>query len=248
MEYLLEGIQRALILLFSFDPYVMSTAKVQLMVSGTAVALAALAAVPMAVVFCFRDFPLKSFLLTLINTGMGLPPVVVGLVVFVFFMRRGPLGFLELIYTREIMVIAQFILAFPIILSVSISAINSVPISVRETAITLGAGRKDVMLLVLREAGFGIVTGVLAGAGRVFAEVGAILTVGGNIAYSVATEQGVVTLSKTRTLSTAIPLETSKGDISNAIAFGLILLFITFMLNLLTGYLRRRYGIGAPQA
>ncbi|NOZ82600.1 MAG: ABC transporter permease subunit [Euryarchaeota archaeon] len=248
MEYLLEGIQRALILLFSFDPYVMSTAKVQLMVSSTAVILATLAALPLAVVFCFRDFPLKSFLLTLINTGMGLPPVVVGLVVFVFFMRKGPLGFLELIYTKEIMVIAQFILAFPIILSVSISAINSVPLSIRETAVTLGAGGRDVMLLVLREAAFGIITGILAGAGRVFAEVGAILTVGGNIAYSVATEQGVVTLSKTRTLSTAIPLETSKGDISNAIAFGLILLLITFMLNLLTNYLRRRYRIGAAQA
>ncbi len=248
MEYLLEGIQRALLLLLSFDPYVVSTAKVQLMVSTSAVVLAAAAAIPLAVAFCFREFPLKGFLLTLINTGMGLPPVVVGLVVFVFFMSKGPLGFLGLIYTKEIMVIAQFILAFPIILSVSISAINAVPVSIRETALTLGAGRREVMMLVLREAAFGIITGVLAGAGRVFAEVGAILTVGGNIAYSVATEQGVVTLSKTRTLSTAIPLETSKGDISSAIAFGLILLLITFILNLLTNYLRRRYAGGAAQA
>ena len=245
MEYLLEGVVRAVTLIATLDPYVISVAKVQILVSTSAVLLASAAAVPLAVLFCFRNFPLKNFLLTLINTGMGLPPVVVGLVVFVFFMRRGPLGFLDLIYTKEIMVIAQFILAFPIILGVSIAAINAVPKSIRETAYTLGARDREVALLVIKEAAFGIITGILAGAGRVFAEVGAILTVGGNIAYDIATPEGIVHVSKTRTLSTAIPLETSQGDIAAAIAFGLILLAITFILNLLVSFLRRRAGVEA---
>ncbi len=243
MEYLVEGVLRAVKLLITMDPYVISVAKVQVLVSTSAVLLASATAVPLAVLFCFRSFPLKNFLLTLINTGMGLPPVVVGLVVFVIFMRRGPLGFLDLIYTREIMVVAQFLLAFPIILGVSIAAINAVPESIRETAYTLGARDREVALLVVREAAFGIITGILAGAGRVFAEVGAILTVGGNIAYDMVTPEGIIQVSKTRTLSTAIPLETSQGDIAAAIAFGLILLAITFILNLLVSVLRRRAGV-----
>jgi len=243
MEYLIEGVIKALELIASFDPYVLSVAKVQVLVSASAVVLAALAAVPLAVLFCFKSFPLKSFLLTLVNWGMGLPPVVVGLVVFVVFMRQGLVGFLDLIYTREIMVIAQFILAFPIILGVSIAAIKAVPREILETAHTLGATEAQKALTVVREASFGIVTGILGGAGRVFAEVGAILTVGGNIAYPLATPEGIVQVSETRTLTTAIPLETSKGDISTAIAFGIILLAITFVLNLMVSLMRRRAGV-----
>ncbi len=243
MGYLIEGILQAVTLIVTLDPYVISVAKVQIMVSTSAVVLASATAVPLAVLFSFRKFPLKNLLLTLINTGMGLPPVVVGLVVFVFFMRSGPLGFLDLIYTKEIMVIAQYILAFPIILGVSIAAINAVSRGIRDTAYTLGARDREVALMVVRESAFGILTGILAGAGRVFAEVGAILTVGGNIAYDIATPGGIIHVSKTRTLSTAVPLETSQGDIAAAIAFGLILLGITFAINIPAGFLRGRASI-----
>jgi len=240
MEYLIEGIVQAVKLIAGLDPYVISVVKVQLQVSLSAVLLAGATAVPLAILFSFKNFPGKSFLLAIINTSMGLPPVVVGLIVFVLFMHSSPLGFLNLLYTRKIMILAQYILAMPIILGVSIAAINSVPSEIRETAYTLGATDVQVAKVVLRESTFGILTAVVAGAGRVFAEVGAILTVGGNIAYTVVKNGEIIKISSTRTLSTAIPLETSQGDIASAIAFGIILLGISFALNLLMAQLQKR--------
>ncbi len=238
LDYLTEGIGQAVSLLISLDPYVMSVAEVQLIVSLSAVSLAALTSVPLAVVIAFREFPGKRILLGFINAGMGLPPVVVGLVVFVFFYRLGPLGFVEILYTKKAMIMAQYLLATPIILGVSIAVIKGVPKSIKDLAFTLGGTRKDVALAVLREARYGIATAILGGAGRVFAEVGAILTVGGNIAYALETPEGIVQVSKTRTLSTAIPIETSQGDIAAAISFGIILLGITLLLNLAVSYLQ----------
>ncbi len=240
VEYLTAGLEQAVSLLLSFDPYVMSVTKVQILVSLTAVALAAMTAVPLAVLLVFKDFPGKRMLLGFINAGMGLPPVVVGLVVFIFFYRLGPLGFMEILYTKKAMILAQYLLATPIILGVSIAVIKGVPESIKELAFTLGGTRRDVAVAVLREARYGIVTAILGGAGRVFAEVGAILTVGGNIAYALETPQGIVQISKTRTLSTAIPIETSQGDVTAAISFGLILLGITLSLNLAVSYLQGR--------
>lgn len=240
VEYLTAGLEQAVSLLLSFDPYVMSVTKVQILVSLTAVALAAMTAVPLAVLLVFKDFPGKRMLLGFINAGMGLPPVVVGLVVFIFFYRLGPLGFMEILYTKKAMILAQYLLATPIILGVSIAVIKGVPESIKELAFTLGGTRRDVAVAVLREARYGIVTAILGGAGRVFAEVGAILTVGGNIAYALETPQGIVQISKTRTLSTAIPIETSQGDVAAAISFGLILLGITLSLNLAVSYLQGR--------
>jgi tungstate transport system permease protein len=247
LEYLTAGVERAVSLLLSLDPYVMSVAEVQLIVSVTAVVLAAFTAVPLAVVIAFKEFPGKRLLLGFINAGMGLPPVVVGLVVFVFFYRLGPLGFVELLYTKKAMILAQYLLATPIILGVSIAVIKGVPRSIKELAFTLGGTRKDVALAVLREARYGIATAILGGAGRVFAEVGAILTVGGNIAYALETPEGIVQISKTRTLSTAIPIETSQGDIAAAISFGIILLGITLLLNLAVSYLQSRAEKGRAQ-
>ncbi len=240
MDYLIEGILRAITLIITLDPYVINVAKVQILVSSSAVVLASATAVPLAVLISFKKFPLRGFILTAINTAMGFPPVVVGLLVFIFFMRNGPLGFLNLLYTKEIMIFAQYILATPIILGVSIAAINAVPREIRETAYTLGARDTQIALLVLKESAYGILTGIVAGAGRVFAEVGAILTVGGNIAYDIMKNGEIIRVSKTRTLSTAIPLETSQGDIASAIAFGLILLSISFILNIIMFQLQKR--------
>jgi tungstate transport system permease protein len=247
IEYLTAGVERAASLLLTLDPYVISVTEVQLLVSITAVALAALTAVPLAVLIVFREFPGKRLVLAVINAGMGLPPVVVGLVVFILFYRLGPLGFTEILYTKKAMILAQYLLATPIILGISIAVIKGVPKSIKELAFTLGGARKDVALAVIREARYGIATAVLGGAGRVFAEVGAILTVGGNIAYALKTSQGVVQVSKTRTLSTAIPIETSQGDIAAAISFGIILLGITLALNLAVSYLQGRAEIRRNQ-
>jgi tungstate transport system permease protein len=241
LEYLFAGIERAIYLIATLDPYVISVTKVQLMVSLSAVALSALTAVPLAVLFTFKEFPGKRLLNSLINAGMGLPPVVVGLIVFIFFYRLGPMGFIDILYTKKAMILAQYLLATPIILGVSIAVIKGVPKSIRECAYTLGGTGRDVALAVLREARFGIVTAVLAGAGRVFAEVGAILTVGGNIAFALETPEGIVQVSKTRTLSTAIPIETSQGDVAAAISFGIILLSITLALNLIAGYVQSKH-------
>ena len=164
---------------------------------------------------------------------MGLPPVVVGLFIFLILIRSGPLGFLDLLHTPAAMVLAQFLLATPIITSLCIAALSSVGAPVRETALTLGATKKDMALLVVSEAKFGITTAILAGFGRAIAEVGAILIAGGNIVYWSGE-------SYTRTLSTAIVVEADRGDVAAAIAFGIILISIAFVVNLALNILKRR--------
>jgi tungstate transport system permease protein len=238
MEFLLGGFSRAVELILSGDPYVMSVTAVSLKISGTAVALSTLASIPLALLISIARFRGKGSLLTLINTAMGLPPVVVGLVVFLMLVPAGPLGLLQLIFTPAAMIIAQFILVTPIITGVSISAINAVGKAVRDTAFTLGGTKKDVAIVVLKEARFGIVIAVLAGFGRAIAEVGAILIAGGNVAFWDSTTDSYI--SYTRTLTTAITLETSKGDISTSIALGIIVLTITLFVNLLANRVQKR--------
>ncbi|GBE54076.1 MAG TPA: ABC transporter permease subunit [Euryarchaeota archaeon] len=240
MDYLIDGIIQAIKLIITLNPYVVTVTVVQVLVSTSAVIFASITAIPLAVLLSFKRFPFRDFILTAINTAMGLPPVVVGLFVFVFFMSNGPLGFLDILYTKQIMIFAQYILATPIILGVSIAAINAVPKEIKETAYSLGAGDLQVAVIVLKESTYGILTGVVAGAGRVFAEVGAILTVGGNIEYNILQHGEIITVSKTRTLSTAIPLATSQGDIPSAIAFGLILLLLSLILNIIMYQLQKR--------
>lgn len=231
-EFLYQGFIRAVEMILVLDPYVVSVTKVQLKVTGSAVLLSVLFGIPLAAVISFREFPGKRILLTLIDTCMGLPPVVVGLIVFIFFIRSGPLGFLGLFHTPTAMVIAQFTLATPIITGVAIAALSAVGKPIRDAAVSLGATQSDVVWLVIREAKFGILTAVLAGFGRAIAEVGAILIAGGNIVYWGGE-------SYTRTLSTAIVVEADRGDIAAAIAFGIILLTIAFAANLCLNLLKR---------
>lgn len=236
-EFLVDGFLRAIELILSGDPYVMSVTAVSLKISGTAVALSTLASIPVALAISTSSFRGKQPLLTLINTAMGLPPVVVGLVVFLMLVPAGPLGILQLIFTPTAMIIAQFILVFPIITGISIGAISAVGKAVRETAFTLGGTGKDVAIALLKEARFGIVIAVLAGFGRAIAEVGAILIAGGNIAFWDSATNSYT--SYTRTLTTAITLETSKGDVSTSIALGVIVLTIAFAVNLLANRVQR---------
>jgi tungstate transport system permease protein len=244
MEFLYEGIVTALKLIISLDPYVLSVTKVQLIVSGTAVILSAITAIPLAIMIAFTKFPGKSLSQSLITTGMGLPPVVVGLVVFLLLTRRGPLGFLDLIYTPTAMIIAQYVLATPIILGISLAALVEVPQSIIDTAQSLGGRRLDVIRIVLKEAKVGVITAILAGFGRAIAEVGAILTVGGNIVHIIQSHK----ISYTRTLTTAITVESRQGNIPEAIAFGIILISLAFIVNvILIQYVNRLSQLAKPK-
>lgn len=233
VEFIYTGLVRAVETILTLDPYVVSVTAVQLKVTGTAIFLSVLFSLPIAVLISVSDFRGKRILITLIDTLMGLPPVVAGLVVLLILIRSGPLGFLDLLHTPSAMILAQFLLATPIIISVSIAAIAAVGTPVRETALTLGATRKDIALLVISEAKFGMATAILAGFGRAIAEVGGILIAGGNIVYWTGE-------SYTRTLSTAIVVEAERGDIAAAMAFGIILLAIAFAANLALNVLKRR--------
>ncbi len=239
-EFLYQGIIRAFELIINLNPYILSITGVSIKVSGTATLLATLTAIPLAFVLTFINFRGKQAFITLVNTGMGLPPVFVGLFIFVMLVPMGPLGFLNKIFTPQAMVLAQYILVTPIITGISLAAIKAVPRPVIETVYTLGGSQKDAVIATLLEARFGIITAILAGLGRALAEVGAILIVGGNIAYSGSVGGMGEGLSYTRTLTTAITSETSKGDISTSIALGIILISLNLSVNLLANFFQRR--------
>ncbi len=239
-DFLFQGIIRAFELIFSLNPYILSITDVSIKVSGTATILATLTAIPLAFAITFLNFRGKQALITLINTGMGLPSVFVGLFVFVMFVPAGPLGLLNMIYTQKAMILAQYILITPVIAGISLAAIKAVPQPIIETVYTLGGSEKDAAFAILREAKFGIITAVLAGLGRALAEVGAILIVGGNIALTGSVGGIGEGLSETRTLTTAITSETSKGDISTSIALGIILISLVLSVNILANFFQRR--------
>ena len=220
MDYLAEGFLRAVRLILGFDRELAGIILLSLKVSGLALILATVAGLPMAVAIGFKKIPMKGFVVSLFNTFMGLPPVAVGLFVYLVLSRRGPLGFLGLLYTPSAMVIAQTILAFPIIVSLCHAALVSVDPVIRQAARALGATDRQAAIAVLKEARFGIMSGVIAALGRVMAEVGAILIVGGNIA------------GYTRVMTTAIAMETDKGDFELALALGIILVGISLLVNL----------------
>ncbi|MDD1744500.1 MAG: ABC transporter permease [Candidatus Methanoperedens sp.] len=240
VDFLVQGIIKAFELIFSLNPYIMSITGVSIRVSGTATILATLTAIPLAFAISFMQFRGKQALITLINTGLGLPSVFVGLFVFLMIVPIGPFGFLDMVYTQKAMILAQFILITPIITGISLAAIKAVPQSIIETVYTLGGNEKDVVIATLKEARFGIITAVLAGLGRGLAEVGAILIVGGNIARTGSVGGIGEGLSETRTLTTAITSETSKGDLSTSIALGIILISLVLSVNILANYFQRR--------
>ena len=204
--------------------YLRSIIRVSLTVSLTAVLLSTLLSLPVAFVVGFADFRGKRFLTAVINTGMGFPSVAVGLLVLMAISNDGPLGSLELVYTPEAMIISQCVLAAPVITGVALSAIESVDDAVRDAAYGVGGTRADVALITLKEARYGVVTGVLAGFGRAISEVGSVLIVGGNIAYADGT-------SKTRTITTAITFETRRGEFETALALGAVLIVLVLLVN-----------------
>lgn len=235
MGFMTEAFQQAWLLIVSGDPELLDIILLSLRVSGEALVLASVTGVPVGALVALRRFPGRGLVVGILNTFMGLPPVVVGLVLYLILSRSGPLGFMELLYTPSAMVIAQTVLAFPIVASLSHSAIVSVDPLIVQASRTLGAAPVQVSMTVIREARYGIVSGIIAGFGRVMAEVGAVLMVGGNIA------------GYTRVMTTTIALETDKGNFELAVALGLILLFLSLLVNIGLSLVRSR-GAGRVAA
>lgn len=188
-------------------------------VSGTATLLAMLLGVPAGYVLARRRFPGRTLLLSAVNTGMGMPPVVVGLIVWLLLVRSGPLGHLDLIYTTRAMVAAQLLIATPLVVGFTAASIQALPPRLPDLLITLGAGRLRMLWIISREARLGLLAAVMAGFGGVVSEVGASMMVGGNLRGS------------TRVLTTAIVTETSRGHTEQALALGAVLLALAFVAN-----------------
>lgn len=225
MELIIDGVLKALELLFNLDQEVISITMLTLQVSGLATLISVIIGVPLGVFFALADFPGRNIIVSLVNFGMGLPPVVVGLWVSIFLWRSGPLGFLGMMYTPGAIVLAQAIIASPIVTGFTIAAIGQLNPKIKLQILALGASRIQLLWLLIREARMGLLAAVIAGFGGVISEVGASMMVGGNISgYS-------------RVLTTATVMEVSKGNFDIAIAFSLILLMlayaITFSLTML---------------
>ncbi len=228
MDLLLEGIKKAFYLLFTLDPEVLQISFLSLRVSGTATFISLLIGVSIGTVVALTQFPGRKFVVSLINTGMGLPPVVVGLFVTIFLWRNGPLAFLELLYTPTAMIIAQVIIATPLVTGISLAAIQALPKKLRYQILALGATRLQMVWILVKEARLPLLAGVMAGFGSVISEVGASMMVGGNIkGYS-------------RVLTTATVMETSRGNFDIAIALGIILLLFAYLINLVLTQVQQR--------
>jgi tungstate transport system permease protein len=230
MDSFIEGLSKAFTLIFHLDSELFSIIFLSLKVSGTALIIATAVGLPIGVLTGLKRFTGRGFIISLLNTFMGLPPVVVGLFLYLLLSRRGPLGFMALLYSPSAMIIAQSILAFPIVAALSHSALIKIEPLIKQASLTLGATPFQVTTTVMREARYGIMSGVIAAFGRVMAEVGAILIVGGNIA------------GYTRVMTTTIALETDKGNFELALALGIILLMISLVINMIL-YLIQRKGV-----
>jgi len=228
VELIIQGIIKAFELIISFDPEVMGITWLSLKISGTATFISLFIGVSIGAGVALTDFPGKRIVISLINTGMGLPPVVVGLFVTIMIWRSGPLGFLEILYTPHAMIIAQAIIATPIVMGISLASIQSLPANLRLQILSLGASRLQMAWILIKESKLPLLAAVMAGFGGVISEVGASIMVGGNIkGYS-------------RVLTTATVMETSKGNFDIAIALGIILLILAFLVNLLLTHVQQR--------
>jgi tungstate transport system permease protein len=219
MDSILNGFTQAFSLILHLDPVLFGIIMLSLKVSGLALLIATAFGLPAGALLGLKRFPGRDLAISTANTFMGLPPVVVGLFVYLLLSRKGPLGFMGLLYSPTAMIIAQTILATPIVIALCQSAIVNVDPIIRQAARTLGATPRQVTLTIIKEARYGILSGIIAAFGRVMAEVGSILIVGGNIA------------GYTRVMTTTIALETDKGNFELALALGIILLAISFSIN-----------------
>ncbi len=229
MDMIWDGIKQAFVLLFHGDSQVLQIAWLSLLVSGAATLISLFIGIPLGSVLGLTRFWGRRFVVSLVNTGMGLPPVVVGLVVSMFLWRNGPFGILHLMYTPYAMVIAQFIIALPIVVGFTMAATQSLDPKLRLQITSLGASRWQLGWILLKEAKLPLLAAIMAGFGAVISEVGASMMVGGNI------------MGQTRVLTTDIVGENSKGEFAYAIALSVILLILVYVVNLVLTMVQQRH-------
>lgn len=228
MGFLVDSFLSAILLLWSLDPEVFFIIYVSLKVSLASTLIASLMGVPAGFFVAFNEFPGKRAVITSFNSLLALPTVVVGLFVYAFISRKGILGFFDLLYTQTAMAIGQTILVLPIVISLTIAAISRIDERYRKTAMTLGATPLQTALVVFREARFGVFAAIIAAFGRVIAEIGVAMMLGGNAK------------GYTRTMTTAMALEYDKGEFVLAVALGIVLLLISFAMNIFLNYMQGR--------
>jgi len=219
MDYIWEGFLDALDLIFSLDPEMMDIVILSLVVSGLSVVIATLIGIPLGVLLGIHQFKGKGIVLRIIYTFMSMPPVICGLFVFLILMRRGPFGQFQLNYTITAMVIAQVLLVMPIVIGLTYNLVRDSAAPISKLGMTLGGTRRSNLWLLISEMRYGLVAAIISGFGRAISEVGAVMIVGGNI------------VGKTQVMTTYIAELKSMGDYSRAIAIGLILLFISLIVN-----------------
>ncbi|MBI2159069.1 MAG: ABC transporter permease [Candidatus Rokubacteria bacterium] len=229
MDLLLEGVRQALTLVLAGDSEIWAILLLSLQVSGSATLVSLATGIPAGAALALARFPGRSLVVSAVNSGMGLPPVVAGLFVTIMLWRSGPLGGLEILYTPAAIIVAQAVIAAPIVTGITLAAVQQVPAEFRLQLLALGASRVQMVWVVLREARLPMLAAVMAGFGGVISEIGASMMVGGNVK------------GQTRTLTTAMVLETGKGNFEVAIALALLLLVLVFLVNwALTSIQQRR--------
>ncbi|MFC1532974.1 ABC transporter permease [Thermodesulfobacteriota bacterium] len=224
MDFFIDSLLSAVWLIWSLDPQLTEIIGVSLKVSASSTVIAGIIGIPAGLFISFREFRGKHLIITVLNTLLALPTVVVGLFVYAFISRRGIFGPLDLLYTQKAMIIGQVILIIPIIAIFTITAVSRIDERYRETALTLGANPLQTAWAVIREARFGIVAAVIMAFGRVIAEVGISMMLGGNA-------KGF-----TRNMTTAMALEYDKGEFVLSVALGIILLAVSFGMNIIFHY------------
>ena len=232
MDIIWQGIKRAAILIFTGNREIYEILFMTLKVSGSAVFFSMLLGIPVGVLVGLNKFTLKRLVIAIINTGMGLPPVAAGLIVALFIWRSGPFGFLELMYTPTAMVIAQVLIATPIIAGITLAAVQQIDPKLRQQALSLGANRFQVFWILIREARLPALAAIMAGFGGIISEVGAVTMVGGNIK------------GETRVLTTATVQMVRMGNFAVAIALVVILLILAFGVNFLLTLIQQKESVG----
>ncbi|MEQ8237106.1 MAG: ABC transporter permease [Syntrophomonadaceae bacterium] len=228
MQTIIEGLKQAIVLILALDPELIQITLLSLRVSLTALMIAGILGIPFGSVLALKEFPGRRGVLNIIYTLMGLPPVLAGLLVYLLLTSQGPFGQYQLLFTPTAMTIAQIVLAFPIVTGLTVRSVQSQRQEVYDTAVTLGASRRQAAWAIIKESRIGIIGALTTALGRVIAEVGAVMMVGGNI-------QGF-----TRVMTTSIVLETRMGNDARAIAIGLILLVIAFLLIMIINLIEKR--------
>lgn len=228
MDFIRESFQTSLSLILSLDREVFAAVRTSVSIAAWSILFASLAGIPLGVAVAVKEFPLKRWVIAALNTLMAMPTVVVGLVVYGVISRQGPLGGLGLLFTPGAIIIGQSLLAIPIVANYTLSTVNGADRRILPTALTLGAGPLQCVLQLVSEVRFGVMAAVIAGFGRVISEVGVAMILGGNIR------------GYTRTMTTAIAMETSKGEFAFGLALGIILMAVALIVNLILNFMQQR--------